>query len=331
MTDNALVILDATERAALTDCEATIERGLQTFVEVGTALLTIRDRRLYRAQYGTFEDYCRERWGMSQRRANQLVASAETMLILGTIVPICNDSPILPVTESQARPLTQLPPEVQPVVWQRAVETAPEGKVTAAHVQAAVNEYKNPVLQDKARAVQAMGATVFSHDSLDYYTPQWVIDAAREVMGGIDLDPASCEAANTWIMANRYYTIDQDGLSLPWYGRVWLNPPYSFTNGKSNQDAWSYRLATEYRSGAVSEGMLLVKAALGYKWFEGLWDSWPVCFVRERLSFVMPNGSDDGQSKQGTAIFYMGTNLQGFVSAFAKFGRIITPEGQYRG
>ena len=38
MTDNALVILDATERAALTDCEATIERGLQTFVEVGTAL-----------------------------------------------------------------------------------------------------------------------------------------------------------------------------------------------------------------------------------------------------------------------------------------------------
>ena len=43
MTDNALVILDATERAAPTDCEATIERGLQTFVEVGTALLTIRD------------------------------------------------------------------------------------------------------------------------------------------------------------------------------------------------------------------------------------------------------------------------------------------------
>jgi len=325
MTDNALVILDATERAALTDCEATIERGLQTFVEVGTALLTIRDRRLYRAQYKTFEDYCQERWGMSRPRAYQMIDAAAVVGTLSTIVDK------VPTTESQARPLTQLPPEVQPVVWQRAVETAPEGKVTAAHVQAAVNEYKNPVLQDKARAVQAMGATVFSHDSLDYYTPQWVIDAAREVMGGIDLDPASCEAANTWIMANRYYTIDQDGLSLPWYGRVWLNPPYSFTNGKSNQDAWSYRLATEYRSGAVSEGMLLVKAALGYKWFEGLWDSWPVCFVRERLSFVMPNGSDDGQSKQGTAIFYMGTNLQGFVSAFAKFGRIITPEGQYRG
>ena len=270
---------------------------------------------------------------MARQTTNRLIAAAGVVTNLRMeespqMEPIGS---ILPATESQARPLTQLPPEAQSVVWQRAVETAPEGKVTAAHVQAAVNEYKNPVLQDKARAVQAMGATVFSHDSLDYYTPQWVIDAAREVMGGIDLDPASCEAANTWIMANRYYTIDQDGLSLPWYGRVWLNPPYSFTNGKSNQDAWSYRLATEYRSGAVSEGLLLVKAALGYKWFEGLWDNWPVCFVRERLSFVMPNGNDDGQSKQGTAIFYMGTNLQGFVSAFAKFGRIITPEGQHRG
>ena len=76
MTDNALVILDATERAALTDCEATIERGLQTFVEVGTALLTIRDRRLYRAQYKTFEDYCQERWGMSRPRAYQMIDAA---------------------------------------------------------------------------------------------------------------------------------------------------------------------------------------------------------------------------------------------------------------
>lgn len=142
MTDNRLIILDATERTDLANCEEVIDKGLRTFVEVGTALLTIRDRRLYRAQYGTFEDYCQERWGMSRQRANQLVASAETMLILTTTVVICNDSPILPATESQARPLTQLPPEAQPVVWQRVVETAPEGKVTAAHVQAAVNDFK---------------------------------------------------------------------------------------------------------------------------------------------------------------------------------------------
>lgn len=39
-----------------------------------------------------------------------------------------------PVTESQARPLTRLEPDQQRIAWQKAVETAPEGKVTAAHV-----------------------------------------------------------------------------------------------------------------------------------------------------------------------------------------------------
>lgn len=325
MTDitGILVITPMTETEAR-ECITEIKTGL---FNVGRRLLELYEREGWRAAgYSSWRECAQVEFGLGQSRVYQLLESAEIERNISTVVEIEG-----PIQERKLRPLAQLPPDVQPVVWQRAVETAPEGKVTAAHVQAVVNEYKNPVSQDKARAVQAMGATVFSHDSLDYYTPQWVIDAARVVMGGIDLDPASCEAANTWIMANRYYTADQDGLSLPWYGRIWLNPPYSFTNGKSNQDAWSYRLVTEYRSGTVSEGMLLVKAALGYKWFEGLWDNWPVCFVRERLSFVMPNGSDDGQSKQGTAIFYMGTNLREFISAFAKFGRIITPDGQHRG
>lgn len=182
--------------------------------------------------------------------------------------------------------------------------------------------------KDKAR--QAMAATVYSHDSLEYYTPAWVIDAARAVMGGIDTDPASCEAAQAWVKAETYYTSDDDGLSRSWRGRVWLNPPYSYTDGRSNQDLWSEALIARYATGEVSEGLLLVKAALGYKWFERLWDDWPVCFLRERLSFVMPNGSDNGQSKQGTAIFYLGANVDRFASVFAQFGRVILPEAQHR-
>jgi len=185
--------------------------------------------------------------------------------------------------------------------------------------------------EPKQRAQQAMGATVYSHNSLDYYTPQYVTDAARAVMGGIDLDPASCEMAQAWIKAGRYYTITDDGLSKPWAGRVWLNPPYSYTDGRSNQDLWSERLITEYNSGNVQEGLLLVKAALGYKWFERLWDVWPVCFMRERLSFVMADGSDDGQSKQATAIFYIGPNVSKFVDVFRLLGRVILPEDQKYG
>jgi hypothetical protein len=47
---------------ALAQCEGVIERGMKSFIEVGTALLKIRDERLYRENYGTFEEYCRKRW-----------------------------------------------------------------------------------------------------------------------------------------------------------------------------------------------------------------------------------------------------------------------------
>ncbi len=57
----------------LLECERVIERGLNTFVEVGAALLEIRDGRLYKNDYSTFEDYCRERWGFTRMRATQLI------------------------------------------------------------------------------------------------------------------------------------------------------------------------------------------------------------------------------------------------------------------
>ena len=63
-------------------------------------------------------------------------AEAVSTLKSSTIVEL------LPATESQARPLTQLEPEDQAAAWQQAVETAPNGKVTAAHVQQVVDEYK---------------------------------------------------------------------------------------------------------------------------------------------------------------------------------------------
>jgi len=112
----------------LEQCEAVIERGLQTFVDVGNALLEIRDNRLYRSDYSTFEDYCRERWGFSKRYANYQIEAAKTMANLGTIVPI------LPATETQARPLTSLQPEQQREAWRYVVENAPATGITAEQV-----------------------------------------------------------------------------------------------------------------------------------------------------------------------------------------------------
>lgn len=121
--------LDILERAALAQCELIIARGLRSFVEVGTALVEIRRERLYRESHGTFEDYCRERWGFSRVRAHQLIEGAETTQAL-TIV----NSP-LPANEGQARELTGLEPEQAAEVMQTAAQ-AP-GAMTAAKIREA--------------------------------------------------------------------------------------------------------------------------------------------------------------------------------------------------
>jgi len=134
-------VLSPRESTRLEKCEAVIEKGLQTFVEVGNALLEIRDSRLYRLGFDTFEDYCRERWQMSKRHANRLIESAEIVQNLGPIGPV-------PDSESVARPLTSLKLDQQRGAWEEAVKNAPNGKPTARDVRAAVDRLKFPSKSD---------------------------------------------------------------------------------------------------------------------------------------------------------------------------------------
>ncbi len=71
--------LTVVEQGRLEHNEAIIEKGLNTFVDVGNALAEIRDGKLYRDTHGTFEDYCQERWGISLPRAYQFIEAAETV------------------------------------------------------------------------------------------------------------------------------------------------------------------------------------------------------------------------------------------------------------
>jgi hypothetical protein len=80
-----IVPLDEAEKARLLELEAIVNRGLQTFYEVGQALIEIRDRKLYRQTHKTFEAYCKEKWKISKPAAYRLLKAAEVMKNLSPI------------------------------------------------------------------------------------------------------------------------------------------------------------------------------------------------------------------------------------------------------
>ena len=128
-------ILNIDETNELERCEIVIKQGLQTFIEVGQALMTIKEKRLYRIVFKTFEDYCVERWAFKKTQAYQLIDASVVISNLSAIAEI------LPKTESQTRPLTSLEPEIQKEVWTEVVKTHGDN-ITAAKVQEVVNEWK---------------------------------------------------------------------------------------------------------------------------------------------------------------------------------------------
>lgn len=161
---------------------------------------------------------------------------------------------------------------------------------------------------------------ILSSESNDWYTPAVYIEAARVVMGGIDLDPASCELANRTVRADRYFDQSADGLSLDWAGRVWLNPPY----GRGGAKAWSRKLITEHERGTVSQAVLLVNASTDTRWFQPFW-AYPICFVRGRIRFAKAGFRGYRGPTHGSAFVYFGGRVKRFRKTFGAFGHIALP------
>lgn len=151
----------------------------------------------------------------------------------------------------------------------------------------------------------------------EWYTPEEYIEAVREVMGDIDLDPASSQIANERVKARRIYTIEDDGLTLPWKGRVWLNPPYS----QPLIGQFIDKLIVEVNSGSVKQAIVLVNNATETQWWQSLAAiASAVCFPKGRVKFFDPDGNP-GAPLQGQAILYIGTKSARFVEIFSRFGR----------
>lgn len=148
----------------------------------------------------------------------------------------------------------------------------------------------------------------------EWYTPKEIIETARDMMGGIDIDPASSEIANKVVKAECFYTAESDGLSKKWFGNVWLNPPYaSDLIGK-----FADKLVSEFEN--YSQAVVLVNNATETEWFNKIISvGSAVCFPRGRVKFYKPDGST-GAPLQGQAIIYIGNCPDKFIRRFNEIG-----------
>jgi phage N-6-adenine-methyltransferase len=160
----------------------------------------------------------------------------------------------------------------------------------------------------------------------EWHTPEEYIDAAREVLGNIDLDPASNADAQRIIRAARYYTKDDDGLTKEWRGTVFLNPPYA----QPQMSDFVAKLIADYQAGHVTAAIPLTHAFTDTAWFQAAIKAARVfCLTRGRIRFVDCDG-ELASPTQGQALFFFGSDPALFKQVFRPFGGIVKKDGKRR-
>lgn len=153
------------------------------------------------------------------------------------------------------------------------------------------------------------------------YTPAAYIDAARNVLGTIDLDPASSDAAQQTVGASQHFTAEDDGLTRDWTGNVWLNPPYH----RDLAPQFIAKLIAELAAGNARTAIVLTNNSTDTEWFRNaasVCDA--ICFTHGRIHFEVPNAAPV-MPTQGQAFFYFGADVDRFVWEFAAIGFCMQP------
>lgn len=166
-------------------------------------------------------------------------------------------------------------------------------------------------------------APMFTSSTGDWYTPPEIVEAVRDLFDGrIDLDPCSNSHEAPNVPALVHFTREDDGLSRPWSGRVYLNPPYGKGIGP-----WIEKVREEHEAGRVTAAVVLVKAATDTRWFRVLSERYPRCEVAGRLKF----SGCKAPAPFPSVLFYLGDEVQRFADVFARFGVLVAPLPAARG
>ncbi len=188
-----------------------------------------------------------------------------------------------------------------------------------AVIEAAREISDHPAPQQIADAKEKLTKPHIANNSGDneWYTSKKYIETARQVMGDIDLDPASCQVANEVIQAKKFYTKQDNGLSQNWKGRIWMNPPYA----QPAVHQFCEKLVHHVKNGDVPHAIVLVNNATETKWGQLLLlHASAICFPSSRIKFWHPDKVS--APLQGQMIVYFGNQVESFFRAFQGIGAI---------
>jgi len=166
-----------------------------------------------------------------------------------------------------------------------------------------------------------IGAKPGTRNSNSWFTPAIYVEAARTVLGGIDFDPFSDEAANNIVKAKRILTVDDDAFTADW-GKsrtVWINPPY----GRDCRAAIE-KFVEEFERGAFQSGIALVNNVTETRLGQMLLQTASaVCFTNHRISFWNADCKRISGNTRGQMFCYYGAKRNKFRKVFSQFGCVL--------
>jgi len=153
--------------------------------------------------------------------------------------------------------------------------------------------------------------------AFEWYTPGPIVEAARAAMGSIDLDPASSAAANERVKAKSFFTEADDGLSIMWWGNVWLNHPF----GRVQNPLWIRKVVEGWDGKYYDQLCCITYACTSEAWFQPLLKQ-VQCYLCPRTNYYLPNGKIKKGVTKGSVVTYFGPNQDQFQEAFKSLGTI---------
>jgi hypothetical protein len=219
--------------------------------------------------------------------------------------------------KAKSQPATQLSDlgltKTQSSRWQKLAALPPEKfEIRVAHAKARVEGMTTSAPNDSNAEYTGEN---------EWFTPAEYIEKAREILGRIDLDPASHVLAQKTVRATAFYTAAENGLTQPWSGRVWLNPPYS----RELMSPFVDKFLSEYARGVIEQAILLTHDYTDTEWFHAAARAArATCLVRTRIHFLAPSG-EECSPRRGQTFFYFGLDDGPFRRTFSDVGLIMRP------